>query len=29
LVGWRTDRRQLVCFRTSMAHLKRNHEDFV
>jgi len=28
-VGWRPDRRQLVCVGTSMAHLKRNHEDFV
>jgi len=29
MVGWRTDRWQFVCIWTSMANLKRNHEDFV
>jgi len=28
-VGWRTDRWQFVCIWTSMAYLKRNHEDFI
>jgi len=29
MVGKRTEWWRLICIRTSMANLKRNHEDFV